>query len=384
MNKSESKNLTMLKCLNCGSSVFEQVDVDTYKCGYCGSIAKDDNNEKQSFIKFLNSKSAGKSRIHIINTMCGEKEFYNRAVSYIALSKNSPLDVLSSNFSNVEIEYGYFLIVNAEFKVATLSNTYFDDVTYSSTENKSITINSEKQVEEDVVSETITICSPIHAKKLEGESEKFYKDLNNEEFPLHGVTITSEQLQKDNIKLPSKAKISSEIDRIVNETKAEIVEARNENNIRVMHKINQIDLYVVPKYVLKYDYNGSKYEVTSNTYDLNIVGTIPNDSENLYKQVVARTAKYPLVSITVSVLCAIFAIINLLGLRLLNLSWVTLTLIPIILFVFGSTYFINKIVTKSILQKRYNYKKQKLKEFLGENTLSAEQKEFVNSFEGGC
>lgn len=384
MNKSESKKLTMLKCSNCGSSVFEQVDADTYKCGYCGSIAKDDNQEKQSFIKFLNSKSAGESRIHIISTMCEEKEFYNRAVSYVTLSKNSPLDVLSSKFGKVEIEYGYFLVVNAEFKVATLSNTYFEDITYANTTSKSISINSEKQVEEDVVSETITICSPIHAKKIEGESEKFYKDLTSEEQSLKKVTITAEQLSKDKIKLPTKSKISSEIDRIVNETKAEIIESRNEKNIRVMHKINQIDLFVVPKYVLKYEYNGSNYEVSSNAYDLNIVGTIPNDSENLYKEVMLKTAKYPLVSITVSVLCTIFAIINLLELRLLNLSWVTLCLVPIVLIVFASTFFVNNILTKSILQKRYNLKKQKLKEFLGENTLNTEQKEFVDSFEGGC
>ena len=384
MNKSESKKLTMLKCSNCGSSVFEQVDADTYKCGYCGSIAKDDNQEKQSFIKFLNSKSAGESRIHIISTMCDEKEFYNRAVSYVALSKNSPEDVLTASFGGVEIEYGYFLNVNAEFKVATLSNMYFEDVSYSTGDKKTISINSEKQVEEDVVSETITICSPLHAKKINGESEKFYKDLNSEEICLKKTTITAEQLAKEQIKLPTKSKISSEIDRIINETKAEIIEARNEKNIRVMHKINQIDLFIVPKYVLKYEYNGNKYEISSNAYDLNIVGTIPNDSENLYKQVMSKTAKYPIVSIGVSVACLLFAIINLLELRLYDLSWVTLALIPVVLIVFGSTFLIDKILTKSILQKRYNIKKQKLKEFLSDNTLNSEQKEFINSFEGGC
>lgn len=382
MEKDKKSKVSMLKCSNCGSSIFEQLQDDSYKCSYCGSIAKDNDDEKQSFMKFLNSKSTKSGRIHILNRLADKKDFYRQAVEHIALSKHSPEDILTAQFSDVEIRYSYFLVLNAEFKVATLSNAYFDDISYATAKNKSITINSQMQTEEDVVSESINVCSPLHTNPYEGESQKFYEDITAEFEAPSSITITADQLKEDNIKLPNKSVISAAIDRIISETKTELIESRNEKNIRIMHKINQIDLYIVPEYVLKYKYNNKNYEVESFAYDISVVGTMPNDSENLRALVLKKTAKYPIVSISVSLLGIIFAIIHMTTNRLYDLVVVDFVLIPVMLLVFLSTFFIDKLLTKSILTKRYNRKKQKLKEFFQENkVMNLSQKE---DFEGRC
>lgn len=383
MGNTNKTKLTTLKCANCGSSVFEQNNDDTYKCCYCGSISKDDNAEKQSFIKFLNSKSATQSKIKIVKHLIDKNEFYKNAISHIALAKHSPEDVLNSKFEEVKLRYNYFLIVRAEFKIATLSNSYFNEIAYNTSQNSRISINSEKQTEEDVVNEYISVCSPLHPNAYEGQSEKFYKDMYGDYEPPATSLITVEQLEKDNIKLPSKTAISKDIDRIINETKTELLQTRRQHNIRIMHKITEIELFIVPEYYLSYEYKNEKFEVTSFGYDLNIMGTMPDDSEKLFHYVTAKTAFYPITSIIVSGLGAIFGLIHYKFLRYSSLIGVDIMLILIMGVVFASTFFIDKIITKSILTKRYNAKKLKLKEFLNNNSPT-NTIDFLNSFEGGC
>ena len=380
----KKQNLTMLKCSNCGSSVFEQTGDDTYKCCYCGSVAKNDDAEKQSFIKFLSSKSTNEGKIRVIKTMMDKKEFLRSAIDYIALEKNSPIDILESKFSDVELRYSYYLVVKAEYKLATLNSEYFDNVSFEQKGNKMLSINSQKQIDEDVSREYIAVCSPLQDVAYEGQSKKVYDDVYQEIPDIKNAILNAEALKEQNIKLPAKTKISAAIDRIISETKAELLEGRSEKNVRVMHKIEDIELCIVPEYVLKFTYKNEQFEVSSFAYDLNIVGNIPNDSENLYNQVTQKTAKYPIVSIVVSALAALFGFITSRFVRLLDLYVINAFLIPVVLIVFGSTFFIDKILTRRILTKRHAIKREKLKEFFKNNGVDPSGvSEFTNSFEGG-
>ena len=381
--KSNKTELSTLKCYNCGSSFFEQVGDGTYKCCHCGSIARDDNAEKKSFMKFLNSKSEEQSRVFVFENMISKKDFFNNAVSHIALSKNSPEDILSASFSDVKIRYNHFLVVNAEFKVATLSNEYFDEVSFSGTKSKKISINTERKMEEDVVSTTMNICAAIDENK-DDQCDKIYNEICMRGEGISLKSLTSFEIEKTNIHLPTKQQLSDEIDRVINDTKQELMQARKEKNVRIMHTINKIELYVVPEYYLEYRYKGEKCEVSSFAYDFEIMGYIPNDSENLHRQVLKKTANYPLFSIFVSLLAVAFGLYALLFSRKLVLAWISFIAIPVVFVVFLVTFRIDKILTRRMLLKRYNLKKERLKEFLkNTNTGSSKKDEFLSSFEGG-
>ena len=381
--KSNKTELSTLKCYNCGSSFFEQLGDGTYKCCHCGSIARDDNAEKKSFIKFLNSKSEEQSRVFVFENMISKKDFFNNAVSHIALSKNSPEDILSASFSDVKIRYNHFLFVNAELKVATLSNEYFDEVSFSGTKSKKISINTERKMEEDVVSTTMNICAAIDENK-DDQCDKIYNEICMRGEGISLKSLTSFEIEKTNIHLPTKQQLSDEIDRVINDTKQELMQARKEKNVRIMHTINKIELYVVPEYYLEYRYKGEKCEVSSFAYDFEIMGYIPNDSENLHRQVLKKTANYPLFSIFVSLLAVAFGLYALLFSRKLVLAWISFIAIPVVFVVFLVTFRIDKILTRRMLLKRYNLKKERLKEFLkNANTGSSKKDEFLNSFEGG-
>ena len=381
--KSNKTELSTLKCYNCGSSFFEQVGDGTYKCCHCGSIARDDNAEKKSFMKFLNSKSEEQSRVFVFENMISKKDFFNNAVSHIALSKNSPEDILSASFSDVKIRYNHFLVVNAEFKVATLSNEYFDEVSFSDTKSKKISINTERKMEEDVVSTTMNICAAIDENK-DDQCDKIYNEICMRGEGISLKSLTSFEIEKTNIHLPTKQQLSDEIDRVINDTKQELMQARKEKNVRIMHTINKIELYVVPEYYLEYRYKGEKCEVSSFAYDFEIMGYIPNDSENLRRQVLKKTANYPLFSIFVSLLSVAFGLYALLFSRKLVLAWISFIAIPVVFVVFLVTFRIDKILTRRMLLKRYNHKKERLKEFLkNANTGSSKKDEFLSSFEGG-
>ena len=381
--KSNKTELSTLKCYNCGSSFFEQVGDGTYKCCHCGSIARDDNAEKKSFMKFLNSKSEEQSRVFVFENMISKKDFFNNAVSHIALSKNSPEDILSASFSDVKIRYNHFLVVNAEFKVATLSNEYFDEVSFSDTKSKKISINTERKMEEDVVSTTMNICAAIDENK-DDQCDKIYNEICMRGEGISLKSLTSFEIEKTNIHLPTKQQLSDEIDRVINDTKQELMQARKEKNVRIMHTINKIELYVVPEYYLEYRYKGEKCEVSSFAYNFEIMGYIPNDSENLRRQVLKKTANYPLFSIFVSLLSVAFGLYALLFSRKLVLAWISFIAIPVVFVVFLVTFRIDKILTRRMLLKRYNHKKERLKEFLkNANTGSSKKDEFLSSFEGG-
>ena len=381
--KSNKTELSTLKCYNCGSSFFEQVGDGTYKCCHCGSIARDDNAEKKSFMKFLNSKSEEQSRVFVFENMISKKDFFNNAVSHIALSKNSPEDILSASFSDVKIRYNHFLVVNAEFKVATLSNEYFDEVSFSGTKSKKISINTERKMEEDVVSTTMNICAAIDENK-DDQCDKIYNEICMRGEGISLKSLTSFEIEKTNIHLPTKQQLSDEIDRVINDTKQELMQARKEKNVRIMHTINKIELYVVPEYYLEYRYKGEKCEVSSFAYNFEIMGYIPNDSENLHRQVLKKTANYPLFSIFVSLLAVAFGLYALLFSRKLVLVWISFIAIPVVFVVFLVTFRIDKILTRRMLLKRYNLKKERLKEFLkNANTGSSKKDEFLSSFEGG-
>ena len=72
-----------------------------------------------------------------------------------------------------------------------------------------------------------------------------------------------------------------------------------------------------------------------------------------------KTAKYPIVSIVVSALAALFGFITSRFVRLLDLYVINAFLIPVVLIVFGSTFFIDKILTRRILTKRHAIKREK-------------------------
>ena len=151
-----------------------------------------------------------------------------------------------------------------------------------------------------------------------------------------------------------------------------------------MHKIKEIALYVIPEYYLPYEYRGEKYEVNSLSHNLNVLGSIPNDSENLHKKVIRKTTLYSGVSILLSALCAILGIITFSFARYLKLARICIYLIPVLLAVFIITLFIDKMITKRILQNRYDKKRVLLKEFFEEKNIDpSSKKDFLNLFKGG-
>lgn len=389
MEKLKNNNLTMLKCSNCGSSIFDQPEEGHYKCCYCGSTLKDDDAVKKSFIKFLNSKTKTNSNIHIVDSLVSKEEFFKKAISTIALSKDSPLDVLTAKFEDVKLQYSYFIVLNAEFQMATLSKNYFSNVPFlNSTENnKTVSIQAKLKAEEDLVSQELTICSPVYKNYNSSQSEMVYKDLDSLIENGNVVTISAERLEKEKISLPTKQVFSDRLDEIINESKGELLEAAKNSNARIMHKINSIDLYIIPKYSLTYHYNDNLCTITSFAYETKIMGNIPNDTKSLNEEYRKKAAYLPSISISVSAITSILAILHMKGVFPSSLYWINLLYIPLIGLSFLTCSFIYRIIVKKILKNRYMVKRQKLEEFFTTTKptkLTLSDKEYIDSFEGWC
>ena len=389
MEKLKNNNLTMLKCSNCGSSIFDMPEEGHYKCCYCGSVLKDNDEVKKSFVKFLNSKSKTNSNIHIVNSLVSKEEFYKKAISTIALSKDSPLDVLTAKFEDVKLQYSYFIVLNAEFQVATLSNNYFSNISFldPETNGKTISIQAKVKAEEDLVSQELTICSPVYKNYNSSQSEMVYKDLAGLIENYNVVTVSAEKLESEKISLPTKKLISERLDEIINESKAELLQASKSSHSRIMHEIHSIDLYIIPKYSLTYHYNDNLCTISSFAYETKIMGDIPNDTKSLNEEYKKKAAYLPCISITVSAITSLLALLHLKGVFPSSLFWINLLYIPIIGLSFLSCSLFYRVIVKKILKNRFMIKREKLEEFFTTTkptNLTLSDKEFIETFEGWC
>ena len=375
-----SQNLKTLKCPNCGSSIFEQLDFETYKCEHCSSVVKDNNAEKASFIKFLNSKSQKQSNIYFVTDQIGKKNFFDNAISYIALDKYSPKDIFSADFDNVKTRYKQFLVVRAEFQVVKLNNSYFKTVEPVLDSSAKISLSSNEELEESIFNESYSMCSSLEENSSPIECQKVFGDISATNLNMRRMSAVD--LNTSDIKLVSKSKISSEIDRIISNAKINILKTQKDKDIKIMHTISSIELYIVPEYYLQYKYQNENYEVSSFAYNLNILGTIPNSSKELNKVVLKKTRVFSLISMIFSLLCIIFALVSLGFARYSKLAKINFVAIPVMLFVFALTFLIDRTLTKNILRERYDFKKQEMTYFLKKHSRDYSNKDEILSLLG--
>lgn len=360
-----------LKCGNCGSSDFKQISEDLFECVYCSAKAKNENSIKDDFLKSLSSNSKTHKSIHFIKPTVSEEDFYKRAVTFLQMNKNSPRDILNSEFSFVDYGYKFFVILDVDFFVLNTKNIV--EQTFESTLKTSLNITSQ---ESSTYSHGKYFNIPISADISSTELDQFS---NSVDF----LSTFDEMLASETkgVKLPPKELIEGNINSCIGDYKEKSFPEKIKSSNYIVHKINKVDFYAIPCYKLEYTYKNQKYQLSSFAHTLNISGKIPDGTNENKKELTIKKAPFSIASSLMAVAALIFAFIHL-GNRAYSWIITEVVLIGATALLFGINLISDKIINKTHYRKKFKERKENLLSFLNKQyQLSEQDLAYIDSIE---
>jgi len=140
-------------------------------------------------------------------------------------------------------------------------------------------------------------------------------------------------------------------------------------NLNISHTINSINYYIVPEYTLDYQYQEKKCKITSFAYDLRILGTVPDVTKEIKKDISKKTMPCTIGTLTTSIMVLLYSLISLFVIHKTSLIWLNIALIIASIVVFIICYNKSKQIEHKIKDEIYHSKLENLKTFLNKNNL---------------
>lgn len=358
-NKIPTSNATVshLKCNNCGSSHFTQEGDDTYVCNYCNSTIRLKDNIQDKFVSFFKPTTKETKNIYAVKPIVSKNQFWKNAIINLGMTPTTPNDVLDSQFTKVEQNYGYYVVFDVEFTIISISSEVkrsMGSVTLesngaekSSSFTSCIRLLQGNQIYEEAMLRTVLPAGEIYSNKI---SKDVITSLGKN-FP------TKEEI---------KQAIETEIARLKNQVQANTYE----KNIKIVHNITNSAIYVIPEYTLSYNYQGTDYKLCCISCEDKLYGELPKATgDSLDKALAKKSRKVFGFPTLISLFSIIFCI---LGMKFFRYSWLLPTSIIIIIantIIFLIANAIQKPMVVRLKTKYFEQKKQKVDEYVKNNKM---------------
>ncbi|MBQ7327710.1 MAG: hypothetical protein IJX00_01940 [Clostridia bacterium] len=378
-----------LKCEQCGSSNFDTMTNQLLKCKHCGAIFNLNKSIVNNFVTNIQATNThSTSNYHIVKSNISEEEFLKEAYLAIAMDEQSPIDVLTANFSPVTCSYSQFMVIDAYYVGAYSAIVGVDHKEqYNDLEKVYDGVSKTWKLNKVVKERTVTDWQPftgnISVNKLscvklgEKDDDKacdyFIKDL--ETLKAKGEI---ENLDKQQSSLNTQILSFTQNDINLTIKKGEIAtnndvclpgDKYKDYDIKISHTINSIDYYLVPEYILEYKYREDKCKISSFKYDLRILGTVPDITKNVKKDISRKTKPYAISSLISSIVVLLFSLISLFVIHKTSLIWINIILIIASITFFTVYHIKNKKIEYKIKDDIYHAKLENLKTFLNQKQL---------------
>ena len=280
MNKN---NANFLKCINCGSTSYEEIGHNKYKCKYCKSEFKnefeDDNTEE---MEEFNKKKNAEAKLYLVEPVLNKNDFIKKAIISLGMNIDVPVDVLDSIYFNADTEYTQLISYDIEAR----STTRFEE-------------NYNQPISKEITSATM-VNSPVDP------NINIVHEIENIKFRGNYKPLTKKALQDKDIKVLSQGEIDyliqNNIENINNELEEEFPDTQ------FMYRTEYLRVYLCPLYKLNFDYQGEQYLIGCISSNENIIGTKPtnNESQNVLSKarkpwnivvyiIIAITLLFPLI-----------------------------------------------------------------------------------------
>lgn len=348
-----------LKCGNCGSSDLRQIGDNLFECAYCLTKLESGDSLKEDFKKDLENSKAS-SDIKYIPATISEEEFYKKAVTYLAMNKFTPNDILkNAKFKFVKHRYYFFAMVDAEFAAITVDSLNYNESSLAPTRKINLEFGN-------------SFCIELDKETNNAFTNEVHKYHQSE------TVYTNKAIDGNSkITIPNPASVDKVIGDCVNDFKEKYL-AKDKTSNYVGHKISCVEVVALPVYSLDYEYNGKKYSISSSANNLNFIGEIPQVELTIKKECEKKVRLLTIISSLLSVLAIIFACVH------FSTRKFSYCKIDIALTVLAIVGFLVELVAFSIEFKRksrviFNIKLEELKKYMSENgkTFTESDEHFV-------
>lgn len=363
--KNIDAQINYIKCDNCGSANFSMDTNGVYRCTYCNSAVHVDSNAKDEFVRFLNAFSATNKRLHFIKATKSKQQFLKQAKIELAMDGDSPSDVLSAKFGDVESRYAYYVVFECDFNFIKLSE--------SLSVKKDLTTGLEKS--------TYRKCLKIEENNQQNPlCDIFLQDLDKTKSVVLSSIQTSKKIADFDLEVPDKDLVEKIVDKNINDFKEKIIQQTDKPDLAVVPCIRKIDLYIVPEYIVEYEYNGQKNKIISFAYETQTVNQ--SSHQNLTKKIKKLSTIFNSIFYSVCVFSVLFALIHMLFIRIQSFVWVDFILAGLCVV----TFFITKTLSKKLIIKtkkqHFETKKQAMLDYISKNNLELTNKDYemINSY----
>lgn len=363
--KNIDAQINYIKCDNCGSANFSMDTNGVYRCTYCNSAVHVDSNAKDEFVKFLNAFSTTNKRLHFIKATKSKQQFLKQAKIELAMDGDSPSDILTAKFGDVKCKYSYYVVFECDFNFIKLSDS----------------LSLKKDLSTGVEKSTYRQCL-----KIEENNEKnplcdiFLQDLDKTKSVVLSSIQTSKKVADFDLEVPDKDLVQKIVDKNINGFKEKIIQQLDSPEIAIVPCIRKIDLYMVPEYIVEYEYNGQKNEIISFAYETQTVNQ--SSYKNLTKKIKKLSIIFNSIFYSLCGVSVLFALIHMLFIRIFALVFVDFALAGLCVV----TFFVTKSLSKKLIIKtkkqHFEEKKQNMLDYISKNNLELTNKDYeiINNY----
>ena len=182
------------------------------------------------------------------------------------------------------------------------------------------------------------------------------------------------------MEVPDKDLVQKIVDKNINGFKEKIIQQLDSPEIAIVPCIRKIDLYMVPEYIVEYEYNGQKNEIISFAYETQTVNQ--SSYKNLTKKIKKLSIIFNSIFYSLCGVSVLFALIHMLFIRIFALVFVDLALAGLCVV----TFFVTKSLSKKLIIKtkkqHFEEKKQTMLDYISKNNLELTNKDYeiINNY----
>lgn len=357
-----------IKCESCGSTEYQKIGINRYKCDYCGATFRAKSKQNKNFDPNNFFEEGFVEYLKFFKVKESKEEFKKAVFSKLAMTKDVPEDVLNCSFSEVKLEHVYFVYFDMKFSV----------------------------MKNDGMLEYIGSAEPCNCV-TEGTLQDMANQINLNRDRYRFAKIRDDYNSSEDVRLTdiSKEELYEAVEEIA-EAGKELFIQKNKLKSNVTYNINNIQLWAIPKYSIEFTYKGKNYKMESFADMINVYGEMPmlekneKEYEKEFKQEMKRTTGIPsFISTIICLVIALFSLSNFLFFRYYRFLIVELILMivsAVILVGNIALYAItNAVKSKKVKGRLFTRKKQNLINRLNKEKLQLDSNDELNikSYLGG-
>lgn len=393
-----------IKCEQCGSSDVDIVSDDIAKCKHCGAKQKLNKIVVNNFTStdFKETKTKGNSSVYIFDKKITDDEFLRKSFLALSLEKNTPENILDSNFDSPQSGLCQFLVQTIHYTGFYSATLGFDRIEPYENYVEKWDATLKCNIRERVIKErTVTDWKPTNgsinsiktvAIKLGNNDDALSyileKDIDyikgqdrvkginkNTKLDVEILSPTPKEIEK--IKEDGEDYVRDEISFNADKVK--------DKRFSINGKVVESKIYLIPFHVLQYSYGNEKYFLEALDYSNKIVETFGNVQNDIQKTVEKKCLFFSITTLVASIMLILGSLLSFAFLAnshyssLLVILFIIIFILNVILYITYGIYR-NKI-ENSTFQTIKQVKKDKLIKKLQQMNLSPLMEEELKFFE---